>query len=149
MTEQIWSALIAAAGLLAAGFLGYTLRGRAKRLAERREALQAQLDLVYSPIYNLLKDSVPPAEPLSEIDPDAVDRIVGVATANRKFLERQLESIVDSIQESRWQYGPDAVDARELEPLWQHVRRKYNQLRKALGLPHEPHWAKLPLTELY
>lgn len=148
MTDQIWSALIAAAALLLAGYLGYVLRGRAERSAEARETLREQLNRVYDPIYNLLKDSVPPDEPLSEIDAKAVERIVEIAKANRKLLERQLVSIVDSIDETRWQHGSDAIDERELGALWQHVQHKRNQLQKALGFPHEPHWANLPLSEL-
>ncbi len=147
MSEPIWVALISAAGLLAAGYLGYALRGRAQRSAEKRETLQAQLDEVYGPIYYLLKDAVPPDVPLSEIEEDDVERIIRIARAKGKFLEPQLESIIDSIKEGLWAYRE--VDERDLDALWRHVNHKYNNLKKALGLPHTPHWAKRPLPDLY
>jgi hypothetical protein len=136
MTEQIWVALIGAAAFLSGTILGYALRGRAKRSAERKEILQAQLDRVYGPIYGLLKDAVAPGEPLGDIDTGDVERIIKITRANRKFLERRLEEIVDYIEEGLWSYGPDGIEERDIDALWQHVERKNNDLKRALGFPH-------------
>ncbi len=147
VSEQIWVALIGAAALLAAGFLGYWLRGRAQRAAQRRETLQAQLDRVYGPIYYRLKDATPPDEPLSEIDDEEVEKIIQIARTNGKLLEPQLEAIIDSMVEDLWTRG--GVSDRDLWALWRHVSHRYHNLKKALGLPHIPHWSKLPLSVLY
>ncbi len=148
MNVQILVALITTAGLLLAGFLGFALRGRAQQSAEKRENLQAQLDRVYGPLYYLLKDAVAPDEPLSEIDDKDVQRIIDIARTNYgKFMEPQLESIIDAISDDLWIQG--WVNERDLDALWRHVSHKYNSLKKALGLPHTPHWAKRPLPELY
>jgi hypothetical protein len=146
MSVPIWAALITAVGFLAAIYLRFLLRGRAQRSVEMRRTLQAQLNRVYGPIYDLLRDTVPPDEPTA-IEDEEVEEIIEIAVSNRKLLEPRLESIIDSLKDDLSIHGE--IDDRDLEDLWWHVNRKYNNLKKALGLPHTRHRTNRSLLHLY
>jgi hypothetical protein len=146
MSDALLQALIVAGGAFIGAVLGnvvrpmldHYLRGRAQRGENAATIARSQFDEIYRPLYDMFQNGLPPDEPFEHaVTPQMRDRVVELVNKHRHLAEPSLEHSVLTIEETAWMAG-GSVDAAELKRVWTHVARRYNFLRKRLGLPYTP-----------
>lgn len=157
MSDALLQAIVVGVGALAGSIIGnlfrplleHYLRGKAQRAESARAVTRSEFDELYRPLYDLFQNGLPPDEPFEYgVTPEIRDRVVELVNKHRPLAEPTLEHSVLTIEETAWTAG-GTVDTAELQKVWNHVRRRYNALKKQLDLPFTPSWHGLSPRRLY
>lgn len=157
MSDAILQALIVGGGAFIGAVLGNVVRpvlehylhGRAHRARTAADVARSQFEMIYKPLYDMFQNEYLPGGVFEDaVTPEMRDRVVELVNMQRHLAEPALERSVLVIEETVW-IDRTIVDTKELRGVWNHVKGRYNALRKRLGLPYTPWWHALSPRRLY